>query len=209
MMILKKKEIIAAALVVLIGCAGYLNWSYQDTMTVRDGESYIETGRRLGEAQLVNSEAENVEAQSEDADEVAEETAADTQENAEVPAVETQSDSDGSYFENARYERENSRAKSLEILNQTCANDSFDEETRRKAGDKIIAETDNINAEQEIESIAQSKGYSDICVYVSDGSATVMVKKEAFGEEDAIKLSELVCEKSDLSADAVKIVEVK
>ena len=40
MMVLKKKEIIAAALVVLIGVAGYLNWSYQDTVKVTDGKSY-------------------------------------------------------------------------------------------------------------------------------------------------------------------------
>ena len=38
-MVLKKKEIIAASLVVLIGVAGYLNWSYQDTIRVQDGET--------------------------------------------------------------------------------------------------------------------------------------------------------------------------
>lgn len=199
MMILKKKEMIAAALVVLIGCAGYLNWSYQDTMTVTDGESYIETGRKLGEAQLVNSEVENVEVQAEQSE----------PEKSEEATVETQSDNDGNYFENARYERENSRAKAIEILNQTCSNDSFDEETRRKAGDKIIAQTDNINAEQEIESIAQSKGYNEICVYISDDSANIMVRKENFGEEDAIRLCELTQESTGLGADAIKIIEIK
>lgn len=196
MMILKKKELIAAALVVLIGCAGYLNWSYQDTMTVKDGESYIETGRKLGEAQLVNSEAENVETEQ-------------TGESANEITIETQSDSNGDYFENAKYERENARSKSLEILNQTCANESFDEETRRKAGDKIITQTDNINAEQEVESIAQSKGYNEVCAYISDSSASVAVRKENFGEEDAMRLSEIVCEKTGLSAAAVKVIEVK
>ena len=42
-MIFKKKEVIAASLVVLIGLAGYLNWSYQDTVSVRDNDSYVET----------------------------------------------------------------------------------------------------------------------------------------------------------------------
>lgn len=55
-MVLKKKEIIAASLVVLIGVAGYLNWSYQDTIRVHDGESYVETGKKLGEAQYVSSD---------------------------------------------------------------------------------------------------------------------------------------------------------
>ena len=60
-MVFKKKEIIAASLVVLIGMAGYLNWSYQDTIQVTDGESYIETGKKLGEAQYVANVEENVE----------------------------------------------------------------------------------------------------------------------------------------------------
>ena len=61
MMVLKKKEIVAAALVVLIGVAGYLNWSYQDTVRVTDGELYAETGKRLGEAQYVSTAKNDVE----------------------------------------------------------------------------------------------------------------------------------------------------
>lgn len=198
-MIIKKKEVIAAALVVLIGCAGYLNWSYQDTMTVRDGESYIETGRRLGEAQLVNSEAE-VEENETETEAEAEETGAE---------VAAERDDKGTYFETALYERENTRSKAIEILNQTCSNNSFDEETRRKAGDKIIAETDNINSEHEIESIAQSKGYEEVCAYVKDGGATVAVRKEGFSKEDAMVISEITQNQTGLDMNNIKIIEVK
>ena len=83
----------------LIGVAGYLNWSYQDTMRVTDGEEYIATGKRLGEAQLVSSN----------------ETAEDTKET-----------SADEYFAQARQNRETSREKALDILNQTAANESFD-----------------------------------------------------------------------------------
>ena len=61
MLVLKKKEIVACTLVVLIGVAGYLNWSYQDTVRVTDGEEYIQAGKRLGEAQYVELDSENVE----------------------------------------------------------------------------------------------------------------------------------------------------
>ena len=54
-MIFKKKEVIAASLVVMIGLAGYLNWSYQDTMKVRDNDDYVQTGKMLGEAEMVSS----------------------------------------------------------------------------------------------------------------------------------------------------------
>ena len=147
-MILKKKEIIAASLVVLIGVAGYLNWSYQDTIKVRDGESYVETGKKLGEAQYVSSNEEVEEAspdgetQEGDTETTAAEDGDENNDGApseETPAEETASGAEAGadYFDRAKLDREESRSKSLEILNQTAQNESFDEEIRKKAGDKI------------------------------------------------------------------------
>ena len=212
-MVLKKKEIIAASLVVLIGVAGYLNWSYQDTIKVRDGESYVETGKRLGEAQYVSKTDESVEEGDKSETEAAEETAADSEdtekseENAEESAEESAALSD--YFEQAKIDREASRSKALEILNQTAENDSFDDEIRKKAGDKILAVADNVQRENEIEGIAQSKGYSEICVYVDDGAANVVVRKSGFNDEDALRITDIVTDQLKISAQNVKIVEVK
>lgn len=213
-MVLKKKEIIAAALVVLIGTAGYLNWSYQDTIKVTDGDSYIETGKKLGEAQYVSS-VEEVEENGEteetagDAEEGQEESAAETSEDKGGEAsVETVSDA-GGYFEQAKLDRENSRAKSLEILNQTAENTNFDEEIRKKAGDQILAAASNLEKETEIESIAQSKGYSEICVYIDEERVNISVRKDGFSGEDVVKLTDIATEQLQIPAKNVKIVEVK
>ncbi len=212
-MVLKKKEIIAASLVVLIGVAGYLNWSYQDTIKVRDGESYIETGKKLGEAQYVNAVDEN-----EEKEENKDDSEAANADNAEDSNAENKEENSGetaetasseNYFEQARMNKENSRSKSLEILNQTAENDSFDSEIRQKAGDKILAVANNVQKESEIESIAQSKGYNEICVYVDDTEANVMVRKNGFNDDDAVKLTAIVTEQLKISAQNVKIVEVK
>lgn len=205
-MVFKKKEIIAASLVVLIGVAGYLNWSYQDTIRVQDGESYIETGKKLGEAQLVNADGEVEETDEENA----EETSGENTEEAQEEAEQTSEAAGGAdYFEQAKLNKESSRSKSLEILNKTAENESFDEEIRKKAGDKIIAVASNVQKETEIESIAQSKGYNEICVYVDDTEADVMVRKEGFCDEDVVKLTAIVTEQLKISTQNVKIVEVK
>lgn len=200
MMVLKKKELVAASLVILIGVAGYLNWSYQDTISVKDGESYIETGKKLGEAQYVSSveEVEETEAEEETTEnkDAAEET------------IETIEDL-GGYFEEARLNRETARAKSLEILNQTAANENFDAEIRKKAGDKILMSASNIEKESSIESLAQSKGYGEICVYIDDSTANVAVRKDGFSESDVTVLLEIVTSQTDLGAEDIKIVEVK
>ena len=193
MMVLKKKEIIAASLVVLIGLAGYLNWSYQDTVNVRDGESYVETGKKLGEAQYVNS-----------TEEVEENGGAEqTSENVETVS------GDSGYFEQARLDKEKSRSKALEILNETAGNNSFDEEIRKKAGDKIILQAQNVEKENQIESVAKSKGYNEICVYADGDKATVTVRKEGFSEDDVVKLTEIAADNLKMSAKNIKIVEVK
>lgn len=215
-MVLKKKEIIAAALVVLIGTAGYLNWSYQDTIRVTDGDSYIETGKKLGEAQYVNSVEEVEET---DKDTQAQETEAKTAEDGqtadngqtaqgESASVETVSDK-GGYFEQAKLDRENSRAKSLEILNQTAENESFDEDIRKKAGEQILETASNLEKETQIESIAQSKGYSEICVYIDEDGVNMAVRKDGFSGEDAVKLTDIATEQLQISSKNVKIIEVK
>ena len=193
-MVFRKKELIAASLVVLIGMAGYLNWSYQDTIHVTDGESYIETGIKLGEAQYVSGVEENVEET---------EAAAEAEDTAEV-VTDT-----GGYFEQAKLNRETSRSKSLEILNSTAENEKFDQEIRQKAGDKILETAKNTERENTMESIAQSKGYAEICVYLEDNSANIMVRKEGFCEEDVVKLTDIATETLNLSANNIKIVEVK
>ena len=210
-MILKKKEIIAASLVVLIGVAGYLNWSYQDTIKVRDGESYVETGKKLGEAQYVSSN-EEVEENTPEGEEAAQTSDTENGENTdEAPAEETSGGAaaDADYFDRAKLSREESRSKSLEILNQTAQNESFDEEIRKKAGDKILTVADNVQKESEIEGIAQSKGYTEICVYVDGSDANVVVRKDGFNNEDVVRLTELVTDHLKISAQNVKIVEVK
>lgn len=215
MKIFRKKELIAAMLVVLIGCAGYLNWSYQDTVKVTDNDSYVETGKRLGEAEYVSREikAEDVTpTASPDAQEKSEQASGEgkgEEKAEETVKTEVKEDKDGTYFEKAKYERENSRSKSMEILNQTASNESFDAETRKKAGDKLIAAAANIEKEQELESIAQSKGYSEVCAYVNGEKVNITVRKADFSKEDVLKLTEIAQDCLGIGAGNIKIIEVK
>lgn len=188
MLVLKKKEIVAAALVVLIGVAGYLNWSYQDTVRVTDGDEYIETAKKLGEAQYVNADSEN------------EEKLADGE------AVETASTSND-YFAQAKMERESARSKALEILQETAENENFDEETRKNAQQRILDMASDTEKEAVIENIARAKGYNEISVYIDGESADVIVKKEGFSDKDVIILKQIVSEQLSIGADSIRIVE--
>lgn len=188
MMILRRKEIVAAALVVLIGMAGYLNWSYQDTLRVEDGESYIETGKKLGEAQLVN---------------------ADKNENKDSKTEKNENVSSDEYFENAKLEKQTARAKSLEILNQTAENEKFDKEIRKKAQEQILNIAGLAEKETAVENIAKAKGYHNICVFVNEDTVNITVKQDNFSETDVMKLREIAQEQIKISSNKIKVVEIK
>lgn len=202
MMLLKKKEIIAASLVVLIGMAGYLNWSYQDTVKVRDNKSYVETGKMLGEAEMVSANNEVTESNSEDeaAQPESEETASEqTAENVmEKPKT----------FDESKMNREAARAAAMEALKNASSDQSIDEEARKLAGEKLVACSENIELESRVESIASSKGF-EVCAYINEGIATVTVRSAGLTREEAVKLSEAVTSAAGITADKVRIIEVQ
>ncbi len=197
MMVLKKKEVVAAALVALIGVAGYLNWSYQDTIRVADGGSYIEEAKKLGEAEYVSGVKEDVSEEAEDT--ASEKEASEAESTAAV----------GEYFTEAKLSKDNSRSKALEILNQTATNESFDNEIRKQAQNKIVSIAENTEKETIIENVAKAKGYKDISVYIDGESVEIIVKKKDFSGEDVKTIKEIVTSELDTSAKNIKIIEAK
>lgn len=224
MMILKKKEIIAASLVVLIGMAGYLNWSYQDTVRVRDNESYVQTGKTLGEAEMVSSnnnvdetsgEAEGAETSAPEA--AAEETSqtenqTEAEQTASDQSAQTGTDGEGTetmYFEEAKMNREAARSAAMETLKAASSDSAMDEATRALAGEKLVACAAAMELENQIESIAAAKGFADVCAYINEGTATLTVRSDGLQPEDAAKLTDIVTSSSEIKASDVKIIEVK
>ena len=61
----------------------------------------------------------------------------------------------------------------------------------------------------QVESLAQSKGYGEICVYVDEDKANITVRKNGFSDEDVVKLTEIAADNLKISAKNIKIVEVK
>ena len=201
MMVLKKKELIAASLVVLIGVAGYLNWSYQDTMQVEDNSIYTETGKRLGEAEYVNADVHPEESAAPSSEEGA-------SEEQQIATEETSSENASDYFEKARMDREEARSKSMQILNDTIANENFDEDIRKQAQEQILKISQDVEKESAIENIAKAKGYEQICVTINEDMADIIVKKDQFSEQDVVKLTEIAVEQLKIPSNNIKVVEV-
>ena len=113
------------------------------------------------------------------------------------------------YFEDAKQNRETARSAAMEALKATTQDNTVDEATRTLAGEKLVKCAENMELENTIESIAEAKGFPDVCVYINEEAAVVTVKTDGLDQTKTTTICEIVTETANISMDRIKIVEVK
>lgn len=182
-----KRNAIVAVIVLFVGAAVYLNWSYgQQTNVDADADA---TGKLLGEAALVSGSPESGEGE--------------TDEQAESSETST------GYFATARLNRQQARDSALEILQEAAADAMADQAVIDEANSSIQTLAAYTLSEAQIENLVIAKGYTDCVCYINENSASVVVAATADGLTDAdiARISEIVMEETGLSADQIKIIE--
>ena len=115
MIVFRRKQIAAASLVILIGIAGYLNWSFEEDYTDESiSVMQVETSKKLGEAQMVTK-------------------------TEEVPSSEPKDISTSSdYFAQAKIDREVKRDEAVEMLTNVLNSTESTEEAKVNAQTEIF-----------------------------------------------------------------------
>ena len=191
MMVMKRKEVLIGALIVLIGVAAFINFNYaqpQEAPTV-----------------AVTEETGDVQAEPET------QTSAETQEAEPVGKLgEAQlvSAQVTDYFAQARLSREQARSTTTERLNEMIANENIDPETKQQAQSDLLAIANVADKEASAENMIKAKGYADAVVYVSGQTASVTVKAQSLEEADIAKIQDIVGAQTGVSIKNIKIVEV-
>ena len=194
-----KRNAIAAAIVLFVCGAVYLNWSYsQDTAA----------GKNLGEAALVGSQNDPLlEKQKEGA--AAEEGAAGEEgaQTEEGAAAQEGADAEsGTYFSTARLNRQQARDNALSLLQEAAEDEKADQSSVDQANAAIYTMT-----EAQIENLITAKGYTDCVAFLGEDSISVVVSAMENGmtDADAARIGEIVMEQTGLKADQIKIIEAE
>ncbi len=192
-----KRNAIAAAIVLFVCGAVYLNWSYsQDTAA----------GKNLGEAALVGSQNDPLlEKQKEEAAEegAAGEEGAQTEEGADAES--------GTYFSTARLNRQQARDNALSLLQEAAEDEKADQSSVDQANAAIQTMADYTMTEAQIENLITAKGYTDCVAFLGEDSISVVVSAMENGmtDADAARIGEIVMEQTGLKADQIKIIEAE
>ena len=210
----KSRKATAAVMVLALGAAVYLNWSFareapQNLTVAQTDGTAVETAA-AAETAVVTDPLENA-VETSAADSSVEEQA--TNKNyGEAQMVSVSQDSGTEFFEEARLSRSKSRDEALEALNEALKDTSVSEAEKKELTNKLSTQVNNITLETKLETLIKSKGFAD-CVVNLEGeraNVTVMTENDALtAEEVAQILDALMSQCTGLQAQNITIVEVK
>ena len=191
---------LAAALVIAV----YLNWQYARTGSIETEET----------AQMVAASVEEPVQAEAILDELPTEAEAVSSANknyGEAQLVSVASDSGAKFFEQARLKREKAHDEALDTIRKTMKSSSLSAEEKKEYTDQMTAGLEDLNAENEIETLIKAKGFADCLCFLQSGRAdlTVMTSGEPLTAAQVAQIRDVVLSKSTVPAQNITVVEVK
>lgn len=180
-MIIGKRQIILASLVLGLGIAVYLNWQYSKTsvdMPITDA---------IGDGTTTYGEAEFV-------DEVTDET------DAELEGE--------TFFVEAKMSRQKARDEAVETLATMLQDATLETEQRAEMALRATDIAKSIETEGKIENMIKAKGFADVMVYYDTARADVILKTSGLMADEAAQIKDIILKETNISPENISIVEV-
>lgn len=191
---------LAAALVVAV----YLNWQYARTGVTLEEDAVnvaatVETEEAVSapimdglmtEAEAVSSANKNY---------------------GEAQLVSVANNSGSKFFEEARLKRTKAHDEAMDAVQKALKSASLSDEEKKSYTQQLTGSLEDLNAENEIETLVRAKGFADCLCFLQSGRVdlTVMTSGDALTAAQVAQIRDIVLSKSNVTAQNITIVEVK
>lgn len=181
---IKRNQVIAASLVLMLAAAGYLSYMGISDMNEMEALKQAET------ASLDELELESAEIEMEQPGE----------------AVLT----NASAFEaQAKVSREQVRAQNKELLREVIDNEGLSEDERQSAVASMVEITDLAEKEAAAEMMLEAKGFEHVVVNLTGGTADVMVPADQLSDTQRAQIEDIVMRKTEVAGENIVITPMK
>ena len=221
MFAVKKNQVIITALVAMIAAAGYLNYidsapqkanevmltDNSDIALVGDSNNVAVTDENPEIAAAESTTSGNTSSEkNEEKTTNVNKAEADSDAGA---AVFVNSSTDTSYFVQAKLDREQSRAKQKDMLNEMLNNEKATSEQKNEATTAMLQIQKRIEKENAAEDMLKAKGFSEVYVRIDDDTVDVVVDKEKLTDTEIAQIEDTIKRKTGLPADKIRITPFK
>ncbi len=190
-MILKKRQLLLATLVIALGAAVFINRYYTtpqvDSAVSNETKPTLQStdkGANLGDARYVISTDV-------------------TLDDAAAQAVASE------YFSGAKLRRQTARDEAAEALNDIIKDDDSSPEAVAKASDALSDITKSITLECDIENLISAKVGCENLVIINGGVAEIIVENGSLDDTSVVQIKEIVVKQTGLTTDKITIIEME
>lgn len=198
--LLKKNQIIIAALAVMIAIAGYLNYSGKLFGNADDGSA--EANADLANQELLDISEDDLEASGDDI------LSNDSEvEGTPGEAVLTNGTASTTVAQ-AKVTREQVRAQNKETLQAIIDDTNLSDEQKQDAVNQMVRITEIAEQEAAIESLMAAKGFSEAVVSLDDDSADIAVKAGELTDANLAQIEDIVTRKTEIAPENIVITPI-
>lgn len=181
-LIIGKKQIIMTCLTLMLAIAVYINYTAAPKIS-NEPDTKIVTAENdtvsYGETEFVNAETESVNVSNSD------------------------------YFAQARLDKMNNRDTAVQTLQSIIGGGDITEEEMVMNALDAVEVSKLIESEGTIESLIKAQGFADCVAYLDGSTAKVVVKTEGLDKAQAASIKEIILDETEVSAENIRIFEVK
>lgn len=201
--ILRKNQVIIAALAIMIVIAGYLNFtkgvvndpSKEAASSNNDNQSADLSKDDLTEPGANVDDNNNLVVKDDD----------DDDSNQVGGSLLASGNLSNDFFVSSKLQREQTRAASEADLKEIIANKDLSDEQVKTALDKLLELQETVKIETAAETLLQAKGFSDALVTIIKDQVDVVVNAKNLSEQDMAQIQDIVKRKTGISAKNIVI----
>ncbi len=203
--IVKKNQIIIAALAGMIAAAGYLNYSGK----IFGGDKEAETASAdLANQELLDISEEDLASASEDIESQDGGEGSDGSVDGTPGEAVLTSGETSAVVAEAKVTREQVRAKNKESLLEIIDNESLSDEQKQNAVNQMVAMTDLAEKEAAAETLLASKGFNEVVISLTADTADVVVNAADLSDANRAQIEDIVARKTGVAAQNIVITPV-
>ena len=204
MFMIKRNQVVVTALALMIAAAGYLN--FQESRGAVGNQTALQLTEEGDVTALVDYSAlpDDVDTAEMELDPITAEVAETAGDGAAV-FVSANTNESASYFAEAKLDREQSRAKQKDLLNEMLDNKNISQEQKDKCTESMMELQQRIEKETAAEAMIESKGFKEAYVRMDDDTVDVVVDKDTLTDAEVAQIEDIVKRKTGMDASKIRI----
>lgn len=187
-MVIKKRQLLLATLIVALGAAVFVNWYYTKPDIEAAGNTAsttgVQQGANLGDARYVISSDVTLE------DEAAQAQASE-------------------YFASAKLRRQTAHDEAAEALNDVIKDSASNSEAIKQATQALKELSECMTLESDIENLIFAKAGCENLVILNKGNAEIIVENGSLDDVTVIQIKEIAVKQTGYSVDKITLIEME